>query len=415
MIMNWNEISTPQKNEIEKQYQVLSNGVEQIIPSEGLKEKLIESITTRRPLRVKLGIDPSAPDVHLGHTVVLNKLHQFQQFGHIVQLVVGDFTGKIGDPTGKSITRKQLADEEVKQNAETYYEQISKVIDMDKATIHNNSSWLEPLNFSDVIKLASKTTVARMLERDDFKNRFHEGKAIAIHEFFYPLMQAYDSVALKSDIELGGTDQTFNLLMGRHLQECFNQEKQVAMTMPLLEGLDGVKKMSKSLGNYIGINESPKSMFGKAMSIPDNLMIKYFALITNMTLNDLNRLKMGLKDGSVHPRDAKLKLAWTLVKKYHGETNANLAQQDFVSVFQQHVLPDNIKEVKLDCNNEKIWIVELLVSKLHLFNTNGEARRMILAGGVKINQLRITDEFSKIKIEGGMIVQIGKRRFLKIN
>lgn len=411
---DWESLSRSQKEEVEEQFEVLSRGTEKIIPDNGLKEKLIASITSKTPLRVKLGLDPSAPDVHIGHTVVLHKLRQFQQFGHIVQLVIGDFTGRIGDPTGKSATRKQLTDEEVKANATTYFKQFGKVIDMEKATVGYNSTWLAPLHFADVIRLASQTTVARMLERDDFEKRYRAGQSIAIHEFFYPLMQAYDSVALKSDIELGGTDQTFNLLMGRHLQESFGLDKQVVMTFPLLEGLDGVKKMSKSLGNYIGIDEDPKSMFGKAMSIPDNLMVKYFTLVTDISANDLEKIKTALSDGSLHPRDAKLKLAWTLVRMYHGQSEANEAKVNFLSVFQKHALPEHLEEVPLQVDQEKIWIIDLLVTRLHLFKTNGEARRMILAGGIKINQEKINDVHLEIKVENGMVIQVGKRRFLKI-
>ncbi|TGA98945.1 tyrosine--tRNA ligase [Sporolactobacillus shoreae] len=411
---DWKSLSLSQKEEVEEQFEVLSRGTEKTIPDNGLKEKLIASITSKTPLRVKLGLDPSAPDVHIGHTVVLHKLRQFQHFGHIVQLVIGDFTGRIGDPTGKSATRKQLTDEEVKANATTYFKQFGKVIDMEKAMVDYNSTWLAPLHFADVIRLASQTTVARMLERDDFEKRYRAGQSIAIHEFFYPLMQAYDSVALKSDIELGGTDQTFNLLMGRHIQESFGLDKQVVMTLPLLEGLDGVKKMSKSLGNYIGIDEDPKSMFGKAMSIPDNLMVKYFTLVTDISANDLEKIKTALSDGSLHPRDAKLKLAWTLVRMYHGESEANEAKLNFLSVFQKHALPEHLEEVPLQISQEKIWIIDLLVTKLHLFKTNGEARRMILAGGIKINQEKINDVHLEIKVENDMVIQVGKRRFLKI-
>ncbi|WP_100486333.1 tyrosine--tRNA ligase [Sporolactobacillus pectinivorans] len=410
----WEALSFSKREEIEEQFEVLSRGTEQIIPDNGLKEKLITSIASETPLRVKLGLDPSAPDVHIGHTVVLHKLRQFQQFGHIVQLVIGDFTGRIGDPTGKSVTRKQLTDEEVKANAKTYFKQFSKVIDMEKATVNYNSTWLAPLHFADVIRLASKTTVARMLERDDFEKRYHAGQSIAIHEFFYPLMQAYDSVALKSDIELGGTDQTFNLLMGRHLQESYGLDKQVVMTIPLLEGLDGIKKMSKSLGNYIGIDDDPESMFGKAMSIPDPLMIKYFALATDLSANVLEKIKTALSDGSLHPRDAKLKLAWTLVRMYHGQSEANKSKINFLSVFQEHALPEHVEEVPLQISQEKIWIIDLLVTRLQLFKTNGEARRMILAGGIKINQEKINDVHLVFKPEDGMIIQVGKRRFIKI-
>ncbi|KPC74561.1 tyrosyl-tRNA synthetase [Thermoactinomyces vulgaris] len=402
--------------ELEKQLKIIQRGAAEILPAEGLISKLRRSIETGEPLKVKLGLDPTAPDLHIGHTVVFNKLRDFQKLGHIVQLVIGDFTAQIGDPTGKSETRKQLTEAEVKENAKTYTEQLFKVLDPDKTEIHFNSSWLSPLTFADVTFLASKCTVARMLERDDFSKRYQSGQAISIHEFFYPLMQGYDSVALKSDIELGGTDQTFNLLMGRQLQKEYAQEEQVILTMPLLEGLDGVKKMSKSLGNYIGVDEDPNNMYGKAMSIPDELMVKYFELATDLSLEELEELKQGLAEGTIHPRDAKMRLGRTLVRMYHGEQAAQEAEHHFKTVFQQRDLPDDMPEVQVnaaDLEDGRMWIVALL-SKLGLVATNGEGRRMIQQGGVRINQQKVTDPQAKVEVQGGMVVQVGRRKFAKV-
>ncbi|AUS09668.1 tyrosine--tRNA ligase [Laceyella sacchari] len=402
--------------ELEKQLKIIQRGAAEILPAEGLIAKLRRSIETGEPLKVKLGLDPTAPDLHIGHTVVFNKLRDFQKLGHIVQLVIGDFTAQIGDPTGKSETRKQLTEAEVKENAKTYTEQLFKVLDPDKTEIHFNSSWLSPLTFADVTFLASKCTVARMLERDDFSKRYQSGQAISIHEFFYPLMQGYDSVALKSDIELGGTDQTFNLLMGRQLQKEYAQEEQVILTMPLLEGLDGVKKMSKSLGNYIGVDEEPNNMYGKAMSIPDELMVKYFELATDLSLEELEELKQGLAEGTIHPRDAKMRLGRTLVRMYHGEQAAQEAEHHFKTVFQQRDLPDDMPEVQVnaaDLEDGRMWIVALL-SKLGLVATNGEGRRMIQQGGVRINQEKVTDPQAKVEVQDGMVVQVGRRKFAKV-
>jgi tyrosyl-tRNA synthetase len=402
--------------ELERQLRVIQRGAAEILPMDALISKLRRSIETGVPLKVKLGLDPTAPDIHIGHTVVINKLRDFQNLGHIVQLVIGDFTGRIGDPTDKSETRKQLSEEQVKENAKTYTDQLFKVLDPEKTEIHFNSTWLSPLTFAEVVDLASKCTVARMLERDDFSKRYQSGLPISIHEFFYPLMQGYDSVVLKTDIELGGTDQTFNLLMGRQLQKEFGQEEQVILTMPLLEGLDGVKKMSKSLGNYIGVDEEPGEMYGKAMSIPDELMVKYFELATDLTLEELDALKKGLADGTVHPRDAKMKLAWTLVRMYHGEEAAREAENRFRTVFQERALPDDIPEISLsaaDLENGMIKAVPLLV-KLGLVSSNSEARRMIQQGGVRVNQEKVTDIQADIQVKNGLVVQVGKRKFARI-
>ncbi|WP_107727740.1 tyrosine--tRNA ligase [Desmospora activa] len=409
-------MSAEVKQEVAQQLQLIRRGVAEIIPEADLEKKVRQAVEAGRPLKVKLGLDPSAPDIHIGHTVVLNKLRQFQDLGHFVQLVIGDFTGRIGDPTGKSETRKPLTEAEVKQNAQTYADQLFKVLDRDKTEIHFNSRWLGALDFAAVVDLAAKTTVARMLERDDFSKRYHGGQAISVHEFFYPLMQGYDSVALESDIELGGTDQTFNLLMGRQLQAQYGQAEQVILTMPLLEGLDGVKKMSKSLGNYIGINEPPAEIYGKAMSVPDELMLKYYELVTDLSLEELDQLRTGINDGTLHPRDAKMGLARRLVEMYHGAEAAQDAEEGFKRVFQQRSLPTDIPEVAIpsaELEEGRIWIVHLL-SRAGLVASNGEARRMVKQGAVKINQEKEADADAQIAVEDGMILQVGKRKFAQI-
>lgn len=406
------QLNEMQRTEVKRQMAVYSQGVQEIIPTEELENKIAKSILEKKPLKIKLGLDPSAPDVHLGHTVVLNKMRQFQENGHIIQLIIGDFTGKIGDPTGKSVARKQLTDEEVKHNAKTYFEQFAKVIDMEKVELHYNSSWLSKLNFEDVIQLAGKITVARLLERDDFEERVALGKPISLHEFFYPLMQGYDSVVLECDIELGGTDQHFNILMGRHFQERFGKEKQVALLMPLLEGLDGVEKMSKSKKNYIGIDESPQEMYGKAMSIPDELMNKYFQLITDLTPEKIQTIKEQIQSGVLHPRDAKMLLGKTIVRMYHGPEESEKAEQLFISVFQQGSIPEEIPVIEWQ-GDLRMPIIDLLI-ELQLFSSKSEARRMIENRGVKINGNTIEDTKMKVTIVNELIVQVGKRKFVKI-
>ncbi|MEY4479420.1 MAG: hypothetical protein RLZZ267_98, partial [Bacillota bacterium] len=339
-----------------------------------------------------------------------------QMLGHQVQLIIGDFTGRIGDPTGKSETRKQLTEEDVLRNAETYRDQIYKLLDPAKTTIYFNSEWLGKMNFADVVGLSAKVTVARMLERDDFTKRYQSGQPISIHEFFYPLMQGYDSVALKSDIELGGTDQKFNLLMGRTLQKEYGVSQQIAIMTPIIEGLDGVQKMSKSLGNYIGINEEPNEIYGKTMSVPDELMVKYYELATDMSNDELTALAEGLKDGSIHPRDAKMKLGYTFVRMYHGVEAADEAENRFKTVFQQNALPDEIEEkvvAAASLENGQIRLIKLLVD-LELQASNGEARRSIQQGAVKINQVKVDDVNADITLADGDIIQVGKRKFAKI-
>jgi tyrosyl-tRNA synthetase len=406
------ELSREQLIEVERQFQIYINGVKEIIPEHELKNKIAKSLITDSPLKIKLGLDPSAPDVHIGHTVVLNKLKQFQENGHIIQLIIGDFTGKIGDPTGKSTVRKQLTNQEVKDNAKTYFEQFRKVLDMEKVELHYNSKWLSRLNLEDVINLSSSITVARLLERNDFSQRFSTGKPISLHEFFYPLMQGYDSVELKSDIELGGTDQHFNVLMGRHLQEHFGREKQVVILLPLLEGLDGVEKMSKSKNNYIGVNENPSEMYGKTMSIPDELIAKYFNLVTDLPVYQKNQIKEDLLQGKLHPRDAKMFLAKTIVRIYHNVQEAEKAEATFKTVFQRGSLPDDIPVVKWQ--GEKLVSIVELLTELKLQKSRTEARKMILNGGIRLNEIKVTDINLQIDVSDDPVIQVGKRRFIKI-
>lgn len=415
-MVKWESLSGEQKSEVERQLAVIRRGVVEIVPEDDLKNKIANAVATGKPLNVKLGLDPSAPDIHIGHTVVLHKLRQFQELGHQVQLIIGDFTGRIGDPTGKSETRKQLTEEDVKRNAETYQKQIYKILDPQQTKLYYNSEWLAPLNFADVVNLAGKVTVARMMERDDFTKRYTSGLPISIHEFFYPLMQGYDSIALDSDVELGGTDQTFNLLMGRTLQKEYNKPGQIVITTPLIEGLDGVNKMSKSLGNYIGIDEEPNQIYGKSMSIPDRLMLKYYELATDLSNEELAALKAGLADGSVHPRDAKMQLAATFVRMYHGEEAAKAAENHFITVFQQRALPDDIEEVSIaaeQLEDGQIRIVKLL-TLLDLLPTSSEARRSVQQGAVRLNEEKITDINADISPKDGDVLQVGKRKFIKI-
>lgn len=400
---------------IEEQIKIISKGADEIIDVDELKEKLTKAQKEGRPLRVKLGLDPTAPDIHLGHAVVLRKIKQMQDLGHKAIIIIGDFTAMIGDPTGRSKTRPPLSREEVLENARTYQEQIFKIIDKEKTEVRFNSEWLGELKFSDVIELAGKYTVARMLEREDFKNRFENQQSIGIHEFFYPLMQGYDSVAIKADIELGGTDQRFNLLMGRTLQKDYGQESQVALLMPLLEGTEGVEKMSKSLGNYIGIYEEPDQMYGKVMSIPDELMIKYYELATDIHPDEIERIKTSLEDGTYHPRDAKMRLAREITTLYHGEEAAIKAEEQFKAVFQKGGVPEDIPSFKVPENiisEEGIDMTRLIV-EAGMAPSTSQARRLINQGAVKVNGEKISDiKISSLKNQD--IVQVGKRNFVKI-
>lgn len=404
------KLTEEQEQEVSRQLEVIRRGVAEIVPEEELVAKVRKSVATGTPLRVKLGMDPTAADIHLGHTVVLTKIRQLQDLGHVADLIIGDFTGQIGDPTDKAETRKQLTPEEVATNAKTYVEQVYKVLDPNRTRIVYNSSWLGKLNFADVIRLASTLTVARMLEREDFTKRFRENRPIHVHEFFYPLMQARDSVELHTDIELGGTDQKFNLLMGRTLQKEFGQEQQIAVMMPLLEGLDGVHKMSKSLGNYIGVDEAPNDMFGKAMSIPDELMPKYFELVSDVPMDELHRIQSGLQQGTIHPRDAKMQLATELVTRFLGEDAARGAIEHWQSVFQKGALPDDMPEVVVESGTHPL--AKLLVD-LGMASSNREARRSIEQGGVKVDGEKIEDVAAEIDVIDGTVIQVGKRRFVR--
>ncbi|HNR64806.1 MAG TPA: tyrosine--tRNA ligase [Atribacterota bacterium] len=402
--------------DLSEEMKLIKRGTKEIISEEELEQKLINSKKNKKPLVIKQGFDPSAPDIHLGHTVGLRKLRHFQDLGHEVYFLIGDFTGMIGDPSGRSVTRKQLTPDEVKKNAETYKEQVFKILDPEKTIVEFNSHWLGKLSFVEVIKLCSKYTVARMLERDDFANRFREQKPIGVHEFLYPLMQAYDSIALKADVELGGTDQKFNLLVGRDLQREYNQEPQVIITLPLIEGTDGVEKMSKSLGNYIGINENPFDMYGKTMSIPDKLILTYFELLTDIPYPDLEKIEQDLKENKTTPLTVKKRLAKEIVKIYHGYHQANEAEKNFQKVFQEKKIPENIQNLLLPrhiLKNNKIWIVKL-IKQTNLLSSTGEILRIIEQGGVKINNKKVEETNIDLEIKEGDILRVGKLYFYRI-
>ena len=398
---------------VSEQLAIIKRGAVEILVEKELQEKLEKSANSGVPLKIKAGFDPTAPDLHLGHTVLLHKMRQFQQMGHEIFFLIGDFTGMIGDPTGKSETRKPLTREDVLKNAETYKEQVFKILDPEKTKVVFNSEWLAALNASDMIALASKYTVARMMEREDFSNRFANQLPISIHEFLYPLIQGYDSVALKADVELGGTDQKFNLLVGRELQREWGQVPQTVITMPLLEGLDGVSKMSKSLGNYIGINEPADEIFGKIMSVSDELMIRYYELLSDLTLNELESLRSRVKDGSIHPMEAKKQLGREMVARYHGAPAAEQAEGNFVRRFRDNQTPDDMPEVVLSADEGKALLFKVL-AQAELVKSNSEGRRALQQGGVKVNGEKVSDENLEITCSGEYIIQVGKRRFAKV-
>jgi len=395
---------------LEEQLKIIKKGTLDIINEEELIKKLEKSIKENKPLKIKLGLDPSAPDIHLGHTVVLRKLKQLQDLGHEIIIIIGDFTGKIGDPTGKSRMRKFLSDEEVLQNAKTYEEQVFKILDKEKTTIKFNSEWLSKLTFGDVLKLTASTTVARMLEREDFKLRFENQRPIYLNEFFYPLMQAFDSTAIEADIEFGGTDQRFNLLSGRNLQKEIGEEPQIVIMMPLIEGLDGKNKMSKTLGNYIGIYESAKSKYQKVMEIPDELIVKYYTLLTDVDDEKIKEVEAKLKDESVNPRDIKMDLAREIVSLYHTEEEVEQAEERFKMIFQMGQKPKDIDTVNV--LKEDFDLISTVVDK-GLVSSKSEFRRLLLQGGIKINDKKITMEKDLPK-EGEIVVQVGKKKFMKI-
>jgi tyrosyl-tRNA synthetase len=398
--------------DIEKQVQVIERGAVDLITQQDLKGKLAAA-KAKRPLRVKLGMDPTAPDLHLGHTVVLQKLKQFQELGHIAIFLIGDFTGMIGDPTGRIETRPVLTKEELLHNAETYKKQVFKILDPDRTEIRFNSEWMEAMNAADMIRLCAQYTVARMFERDDFRKRLQNNLPISIHEFLYPLVQGYDSVALKADVELGGHDQIFNLLVGRDIQKAYGQEAQIVVTVPLLEGTDGINKMSKSYGNYVGIDEPPDVIFGKLMSISDELMLKYYELLSDITLEELRELKEGIMRGTVHPKAAKVNFAHEMVKRFHGAEEAIQAERNFERVFKNKEVPDDVETTVVKKDKDEIWIPQLLAG-IGMLSSTSEGRRMIAQGGVSINGTKVTDENFSIADATELLIKVGKRRFKKV-
>jgi tyrosyl-tRNA synthetase len=387
---------------------LIARGAEEIIGEESLKERLASG----KPLKVKAGFDPTAPDLHLGHTVLINKMRHFQDLGHEVMFLIGDFTGMIGDPTGKNVTRKPLTKEDVIENAKSYEKQVFKILDPDKTKVMFNSQWMGDKTAADLIQLASRYTVARMLERDDFSKRFKDHQSIAIHEFLYPLLQGYDSVAMQADVELGGTDQKFNLLMGRELQRQEGQTPQVVMTMPLLEGLDGVKKMSKSLGNYIGIDDSPDEMFGKIMSVSDELMWRYYELLSFKPLADIEALQAEVKDGK-NPRDVKFILAEEIISRFHDAVSAKQAHDNFIARFQRGEMPEDMPELSITTNDGEIQIGRLL-KEVKLVTSISDANRMIDQQAVRIDGERISDRELKIAVGTTSVFQVGKRKFARV-
>ncbi len=399
---------------VQEQMDILLKGVEDIISPEELEKRLKRSLEENRPLRVKAGFDPTAPDLHLGHTVLLQKMRQFQDLGHQVLFLIGDFTGMIGDPTGRSETRKALTPQEVAENARTYQEQVFKVLDPEKTQVVFNSTWMNRFTPADMIKLAASYTVARMLERDDFKTRHKEGIPIYIHEFFYPLIQGYDSVALEADVELGGTDQRFNLLVAREIQREYGQEPEVVMMMPILEGLDGVQKMSKSLGNYVGVTEDPHQMYGKLMSISDELMWRYYELLSDLTPSEIQSLKNKVEWELYHPKQAKMDLAREIVARFHGEDAAREAEAQFEKVFKAKQLPDDMPEFVVATAEDPIWLVRILTA-VRYAKSSSEGIRLIQQGAVRWDGERITDKDTKIPCdEKEHVLQVGKKRFAKV-
>ncbi|HEX9427631.1 MAG TPA: tyrosine--tRNA ligase [Candidatus Polarisedimenticolia bacterium] len=400
----------------QEQLEYLRKGAVEIIRTEELLAKLDRSFKSGKPLTIKVGFDPSAPDLHLGHTVVLRKMKHFQELGHRVVFLIGDFTGMIGDPTGQSKTRPVLTREQIRRNAETYKSQVFKILHPRKTVVDFNSRWLGKLGSSGFIQLAAKYTVARILERDDFARRAKANQPIGLHEFLYPLAQGYDSVALACDVEMGGTDQTFNLLVGRDLMREYGLEPQVVLTMPLLEGLDGVEKMSKSLGNYIGINEPPREIFGKVMSISDALMWRYWELCTDLTVAEIDLLRRRIDAGEAHPKQVKSDLARRVVADFHGEEAARTAADEFERVFAQREAPDEVREVRLPRGSEPIWIPKLLV-QLGLAKSNGEARRLIEQGGVSIDGERLADPSREMAAAAtaSHLIKVGKRHFVRVS
>lgn len=401
---------------VDEQFQAIKRGTLEIVPEEGLKDKLKKSQATGKPLKIKLGIDPTAPDIHIGFAVVLRKMRQFQDLGHEVILIVGDFTASIGDPSGKSETRPVLSAQQIRENAESFTSQFWFILDRAKTKLVFNGDWLGKMTFSDVIKETSRITVARILERDDFEKRLAEGRPISMHELLYPICQAYDSVVLESDVEVGGSDQKFNILMGRDLQTQHGQQEQIGLFMPILPGLDGVQKMSKSLGNYVGIAEPPNQMFGKLMSIPDEIMPAYFELCTDVSLEEIAEMKSGVQSGKLHPMDVKKRLGREIVTIYHSSQAADEAQAEFERVFSRHDTPTDMPELVVepgDVADGAVWIAKLLV-KAGMAPSNSEARRLVQQGAVTIDGKKVADPSANITPKDGQIIKAGKLKFARI-
>ncbi len=396
---------------IEEQLAVIKRGAVDLINEKELRDKLVRSEKERRPLRVKLGLDPTAPDLHLGHTVVLQKLKQFQDLGHIAIFLIGDFTGMIGDPTGRSETRPALTKEDIMVNAETYKKQVFKILDPERTEIRYNSEWFERINAADMIRLCAQYTMARIMEREDFRNRYQNNLPISIHEFLYPLVQGYDSVALEADVELGGHDQIFNLFVGRDIQKAYGQESQVLVTVPLLEGTDGVNKMSKSYGNYVGIDEPPDEMFGKLMSISDELMIKYYELLSDIPLETLDALKKGIAAGTVHPKQAKVDFAKEIITRFHNASAAEAAHENFEKMFRDKEVPDDIETDRMTRSDAGTWLPKLMVT-MGLVPSTSEGKRMIKQGAVTVNGQKMSSE--DLPVGDDFVIKVGKRKFKKL-
>ena len=401
------------KEELDRQLELIKRGAVEILLLEDLVKKLKRSIETGKPILIKVGFDPTAPDLHLGHTVLIQKMKHFQELGHKVVFLIGDFTGMVGDPSQKSETRKAMTREEILKNAETYQKQIYKILDPDETIIDFNSRWLGELGSEGMLRLTAQYTVARMLERDDFSKRFAENKPISIHEFMYPLLQGYDSVALKADAELGGTDQKFNLLVGRDLQRAYGQEPQVILTMPLLEGTDGVKKMSKTEGNYIGIDEPPREIYGKIMSITDEIMWRYYELLSDTPAGELSKIRKGVEKGSTNPRDVKARLAREMVARFHDEEEAKSAEVEFERMFRAKGLPDEVPRLRLKWDDDKMWLPHVTTTA-GMTKSTSEAKRLILQGAVSVNGEKITDDQTSLNGDEEYLSKVGKRRVARI-
>lgn len=399
------------QKEAQRQMRMILKGAAEVVGEEELRRKVERAVAQGRPMNVKLGLDPSAPDIHLGHAVVLRKLKQMQDMGHQIKIIIGDFTGRIGDPTGKSKGRKALSDRQVLENAMTYQEQIFKVLDREKTQVYYNGEWLELLSLEDVLRLAATTTVARMLEREDFKNRFSNNVPVGLHEFFYPLMQAYDSVAIEADVELGGTDQTFNILMGRTLQKNMGMEPQAAIFMPILEGLDGVEKMSKSLGNYIGVDEEAHVMFKKVMEVPDHLIVRYFELATDELPDRIDRIKEELADGK-NPRDIKLELARIITGLYHGPEETQKAEAFYHEAFSKKAIPGDIPDMEIPMEADTLLSILSVIAGAGYAAGSGELRRLAAQGGIQKNGEKVSDLLTPV--EDGDVLRIGKKKFLRL-